>query len=626
LQLAALLASSARIEPGLLRAVRHVLPADQADIETELDLWMDDRLIGNRSLGIAELAQEVRLELKEHAQTLPLAWRTGAAETIRKWHDGHTEILKAEEMLDAAVEQFRSRSREVFLGLLRYLRDQGPPSSHTPLGGYLIRSEERRCRADWEVDSLPIHAAVWGLCHLAENGIEFDSLLPDGLRLRDIAWILGGRTDARKGLVIHKGNNLHFISANRSDHAQSSGGCVLASFTFRHPDLQIESRGDEGILRQSRMVDDGNPLPLPGRGEVEIESVGTTITLSSSFVPGWATECERTSKGLWVGGNLPVAGGIRVPWPDETLNIGQDPHGVWLDITLSNACTMRLRWIPAGTFRMGSPEEEVGRYDDEVAHNVTITHGFWLGETLCTQVQWRAVMSVRPAEGEGSSAEPSHFKGDDRPVETVTWDECREFCTRLQRRISSLNFRLPTEAEWEYACRAGTETFFSGGLQYAQPTGKDPALDQLGWFAENSENETHPVKGKEVNTWGLFDMHGNVFEWCEDRADWREIAVATDTYEQGIADPLCRVGAWRVVRGGSFLDDAGYCRSASRDARGPGDRDQILGFRLAAGQKEASGAWGPAAEGAAAPGSREATSAAGAHAERARGEGSSPSG
>ena len=151
-------------------------------------------------------------------------------------------------------------------------------------------------------------------------------------------------------------------------------------------------------------------------------------------------------------------------------------------------------------------------------------------------------------------------------------------------------FRLPTEAEWEYACRAGTIGAFNEGSQCAEPEGNDPALEWLAWHSKNSEGEIHPVGTKYPNAWGLYDMHGNVWEWCHDRAEYVSHGTETDVWTEGVVDPVGKQGAWRVFRGGGAWDFARGCRSAHRNAGEPGSGGWFLGFRLAAGPELPNGA------------------------------------
>ena len=211
-----------------------------------------------------------------------------------------------------------------------------------------------------------------------------------------------------------------------------------------------------------------------------------------------------------------------------------------------------FRWCPPGTFTMGSPSSEPGRYDDETQHSVTLTRGFWMLETQVTQAMWQSVMGNNP----------SYFKGDQNPVEQVSWGECQDFCRQLSSKLSG-KVSLPTEAQWEYACRAGTTGAYAGDL------------DAMAWYGSNSGDKTHPVGQKKPNAWGLYDMHGNVWEWC---SDW----YGKDYYtESPTSDPTGPdSGSDRVNRGGSWDSIAGDCRSASRNYRGPGNRNPYLGFRI----------------------------------------------
>jgi formylglycine-generating enzyme required for sulfatase activity len=241
-----------------------------------------------------------------------------------------------------------------------------------------------------------------------------------------------------------------------------------------------------------------------------------------------------------------------------------------------------MRWIPPGRFLMGSPELEDGRRDADEGpqHSVTISRGFWMGETPVTQEQWRAVVKAADDKTQLPAA-PSHFKGKDlHPVENVTWYQSVDFCDLLTSLLGhQINFCLPSEAEWEYACRAGTNTAFSDGSACTAPQGREPALDRLGWFDGNSSRMTQVVRQKQCNAWGLYDVHGNVWEWCWDAKRW---------YERGACvDPLGSLdaGASRVLRGGGWFSWARSCRSAFRFARAPGGAWDGLGLRLSAGQE-----------------------------------------
>jgi formylglycine-generating enzyme required for sulfatase activity len=177
---------------------------------------------------------------------------------------------------------------------------------------------------------------------------------------------------------------------------------------------------------------------------------------------------------------------------------------------------------------------------------------------------------------------PAHFKdcGDDCPVEMLSWNDCQEFLRRLNQREGTDTYRLPTEAEWEYACRAGSTTAFANGGITELQCGHDPNLDAMGWYCGNSGNRTHPVARKNRNAWGLYDMHGNAWEWCE---DWYEKDYPSG-HVNDITDPKGPPsGRDRVCRGGGWHYDARRCRSASRCGFNPGIRYNYSGFRVARG-------------------------------------------
>ncbi len=223
--------------------------------------------------------------------------------------------------------------------------------------------------------------------------------------------------------------------------------------------------------------------------------------------------------------------------------------------------------LPGGTFTMGSPASEAGRSNDEGPQRAVTVAPFHIGKFAITQAQW-SVAAGWPKVERDLNPDPANFKGDDLPVESVSWEDAVEFCQRLSEK-TGMQFRLPTEAEWEYTARAGTTTAYSFGDD-------DKLLNQYAWFSNNSGNQTHPVGTKLPNQFGLYDMHGNVWEWCQD--------VWHNSYEGAPADG----SAWlsggdssrRVLRGGGWGNDTFNCRSANRFDLARDDRNINFGFRV----------------------------------------------
>jgi formylglycine-generating enzyme required for sulfatase activity len=238
---------------------------------------------------------------------------------------------------------------------------------------------------------------------------------------------------------------------------------------------------------------------------------------------------------------------------------------------ITNTIGMTLKEIPAGTFMMGSPEDETGRYDDEHQHKVTITKAFYMQTTEVTQGQWMAVMGSEPWKGKSGVNEGANYA-----ATWVSWDDAVAYCEKLSEREGEM-YRLPSEAEWEYACRAGAETRWSFGDD-------EKELGDYAWYQENAsnagENYAHQVRLKKPNAFGLYDMHGNVWEWCHDYYGEDYYKQSPEHDPQGPASSAVVYGSTRVLRGGSWVLGTWSTRSAYR-SRNPADGRYLhFGFRV----------------------------------------------
>ena len=278
----------------------------------------------------------------------------------------------------------------------------------------------------------------------------------------------------------------------------------------------------------------------------------------------------------------PLADGVPPAWASGW---GEDRFGPFVEFSVGEAI-QKFRWVPKGQFTMGSPDDEPGRDTDEgPQHLVDISNGFWLFDTPCSQELYKAVMGNNP----------SKFDHDQRPVEKVSWEDCQAFMRSVAELVPGLQLTLPTEAEWEYACRAGTQTATYAGPIEIRGVNDAPVLHEIAWYGGNSGVEfdldkgvgasdwqetqfsfpkcgTRKVATREANTWGLYDMLGNVWEWCRDGQ--REYRAELET------DPIGpEASAGRVIRGGSWDFGARSVRAAYRFSLRPVDRDYNIGFR-----------------------------------------------
>jgi formylglycine-generating enzyme required for sulfatase activity len=365
----------------------------------------------------------------------------------------------------------------------------------------------------------------------------------------------------------------------------------IAKLSAILPPVQIKADGKQQIISSEQRFN------LAENETLTIKTEAQQLQLKAITKPSWALSIGRDQKGLFV----------TVPWLDEPSlywekptqeqagqwnghngvlgidekglyisnreGLGVDEYGLYADLVIKNI-TQRFRWIEPSTFLMGSPETEAGRDINEILHQVTINKGFWLADTTVTQALWQAVMGNNPSD----------FKDDpNNPVENVSWNDAQQFINRLNNLLPDLQAKLPTEAQWEYACRAGTTTPFSFGdnitPEQVNYHGDYPYADgEKGLYRE----KTVPVKSLPANAWGLYEMHGNVWEWCQDwYGDYPNEPVTNPT---GVNE-----GSVRVRRGGSWSDLGRSARSAYRNGRYADLRNLNLGFRFALGLQARSG-------------------------------------
>jgi formylglycine-generating enzyme required for sulfatase activity len=404
------------------------------------------------------------------------------------------------------------------------------------------------------------------------------------------AWTVDAGGDGRR--VVRGGNWLEIArgvrSADRNCH-DPNGGDNLLGFRCVLGEDQAVRIDDHTWLRPG-----GQAAPLPRADRLTLTTDREILTLVRETRPRWAS------------------------------GMGRDRFGLHADFTVPGTeVTQRMRWIPPGRFAMGSPDDEPGRWSAEGrVQDVTLAAGFWLFDTPCTQALWAAVMrdaagdKARVAELVGkrgrwptveAMVNPSRFASPTRPVERVSHDDLWVFIETLNGMVPGLDLTLPSEAEWEYACRAGTETATYAGAMEILGANNAPALDPIAWYGGNSGKDfdlpeghnssgwpdkqydheragTRPVAMKAPNAWGLYDMLGNVWEWCADTWHDNYVKAPNDGSAWIGGDPGGEAG--RVMRGGSWLDVARFLRAAYRSLDHRGQRGGDFGFRCARVQSD----------------------------------------
>ncbi len=553
LRLLTLASPAVRVEPGLLRTLRRLLPEARNDAGAEADVWRHPHVSSGSSVALTISPKALNI-LRAGFAALAPALREQALLILRRWRESLPREIWYEEVLSLEPQDQHLFAAEIALAQEEFLRIAATIQKH---GDAVIGNEIEQRIIAWFWRFHPRTADREGLwraspelstaLHQAEAIVFRDQpLMPTAIGFdprfigapgRECVWT-----------VRQIGDALHI--AEKSAPAATNAGSPLA------------------LLPSTRDI----VQHLAGAPEVSVVEQGFKAVLYLEPATGKLIE-----------GRL-----VKPAWANA---FGQDQYGIWAVFRYGEV-EQRLRYLPPGRFTMGSPKNEAGRWDDEIPHQVTLTHGYWLFDTPVIQALWTAVMKKNP----------SRFQSPKRPVENVSWEECQTFIEKINRQIPGLDLRLPTEAEWEYACRAGATTATYAGDLEIKGERNAPILDGIAWYGGNSGVEfelkdgwdtsdwkemqyprkkagTHPVAQKAPNAWGLYDMLGNVWEWC---SDWYGEYSGKDEI-----DPTGpKVGADRVDRGGSWISNARRVRAADRGLWHPDDRLGHLGFRCARGQGE----------------------------------------
>ena len=559
---------AAFVQPGLLRALRRLLPAWQADAATEADVWSHADVRAADANGLVLHTEAAGRWRKAFAAGVEPGLQAGVSELIGYWHGGlPRELLRAETLVWHALAPGTAPPGDLedALGFARRLAETARGGDGgDPAYGAAVRRYGRALLGAMPAsayDAVPGLGIVWAASFQGVDGVA----VPSNLDPRALYAELGRASEPRWWAARQVGSRLVFApSPGAAWPSHVSGpGSPVAWLLAAEPEVWAKRELDGPVTQH--VLAPGLSIPLyPGQG-VALRTDRCAVTVACWQREPWATAAGRDRFGLWA---------------------EADAKGV----------AVRFRWIPPGRFRMGSPEGEAGRWEDEgPQHVVTWTRGRWLGDTPVTQALWEAVMGKNP----------SQLKSAERPVESVSWDDCERFVARLDGLVQGLAPRLPSEAEWEHACRAGTETATWLGDLEIRGENDAPLLDPIAWYGGNcgvefdlpgsgldttkwpekqhqhTEGGSRLARRKDPNPFGLHDMLGNVFEWCMD--SWN----LEDLYSEGdITDPPpCRSGSSRVMRGGSWYSIARRVRAAYRFASAPANRRSDVGFRLARGQE-----------------------------------------
>jgi|694.fasta_scaffold01957_11 formylglycine-generating enzyme required for sulfatase activity len=496
-----------QLEPALLRELRTMVP-DAMDASLESDIWQHDWLASNHVGG----ARNDRVDVKERLQD--------------------------------EFERLEDETRRWVLSIQRRFRQSQGYRSLWQLEFLNQTLRTRELLKEYEQDTEAMRRTLKEYEAYVRSGA-----IPDD-KHDQIAWYSRRASEAALNDKDKRiGESVRLLQRTFQD-----------SESF-HPATQIPEIRSDGIQRsvgltgrfdkiEARVIRGGSEVASVGSDRVTMRSTSPVIEIQVPELDAVA----RRERDFW-------KSGVKPQWVSD---YGTDAYGAWCEFQVprhdgKGMVTQRMRWIKPGEFMMGSPLGEEVRFEDESPqHHVKLTQGYWMADSQVTQELWMAV---------GRGENPSGFKGENNPVENVSWEDCQSWFEKLCEHHESLQIGLPTEAQWEYACRAGSQSAYCFG--------DDPKeLTKYGWFDNASSAGTRPVKQFHPNIRGLYDVHGNVWEWC---SDWYgDYATSAQSDPTGPAE-----GTERVVRGGSFFDAAWETRSANRFSINSSYRAMNAGFRIA---------------------------------------------
>ena len=574
--------------PALLRDLRHLLPLNEAPVSVEAEVWQSADIVRVPGGGLTVKSDALSRSRKQFLK-LPSETQCAALAQIEKRHQVWPAELKLWERACWASQGLGYEdSSQTWAALAQHLAAKKGQAGM--LASWVLGAADRQSPEFWQSD---VGEQMARAVRIASQMLPGSSV-PEAVGVQT-------EDDQYSYYLYPKAKGIQ-VTTNPAN-------AFFTLYRFR-----------SGLLyyRQGEQLQQVKPNEAIHQEDIHFVHKRAHIRLKKIERPPFATEIEQTPNGLF----CTLANGRRLRWcyPGEAFNgllhplhapgdtvkatwvdetqwntfhhskhlpylpegavLGKDKYGAYADINLNlglikrmvkGQVTLRMRWIPPGEFHMGSPEDEAEREEGEVLHRVLITRGYWLAETACTQQLWQAVINKNP----------SRFKGEDLPVDSVSWNDVQDFCRRLNKHEPHFLARLPSEAEWEYACRASTTTPFWWGerlsTEQANYDGSRP-YDK----GEKGEyrRRTLATKSFNANPWGLYQVHGNVWEWCQ---DWH------GGYEQKqwTLDPGgVERGARRVLRGGGWIGSGRWLRAACRNADLPVRPVWVFdgqGFRLAAG-------------------------------------------